>query len=100
MRFVSFTGAQGLGGAGVLRGDYVVDLSHRACQDLLGGAPSTMQALIEQGLLGWAQRLADTSFDADAMQPLTDVQLLAPLPRPGKVVGAAFNFTEIGRAHV
>ena len=28
------------------------------------------------------------------MLPLTEVQLLAPLPRPGKVVGAAFNFTD------
>ena len=94
MRFVTFTGGQGLSSAGVIRGDYVVDLSHCSCQNLLGGAPPTLQALIEQGLQGWARRLADTSFDADAMLPLTEVQLLAPLPRPGKVVGAAFNFTD------
>jgi 2,4-diketo-3-deoxy-L-fuconate hydrolase len=94
MRFVSLAGAKGLGVAGVLRGDHVVDLSHRACQDLLGGTPPTMQALIEQGLNRWARRFADVSFDADAVQALSEVQLLAPLPRPGKVVGAAFNFTD------
>lgn len=103
MRFVSFTGAQGLAVAGVLRGDQVVDLSHRACQALLGGTPPSVQALVEQGLDGWSRRLADACFDADAVRPLSSVQLLAPLPRPGKVVGAAFNFTdalaERGMAH-
>jgi 2,4-diketo-3-deoxy-L-fuconate hydrolase len=103
MRFVSFTGAQGRPVAGVLRGDDVVDLSHRACQAMLGGTPPSMQALIEQGLARWARDFAAAKFDADAVRPLSEVQLLAPLPRPGKIVGAAFNFTdalaERGMAH-
>ena len=94
MRFVSFTGAEGRPIAGVLRGDDVVDLSHRACEDLLSGTPPSVQAFVEQGLDRWARRFAEARFDADAVRPLSQVQLLAPLPRPGKIVGAAYNFTD------
>jgi 2,4-diketo-3-deoxy-L-fuconate hydrolase len=94
MRFVTFKGAQGQPVAGVLRGEQVVDLSHRACRAMLGDTPPSVQAFIDQGLEGWSRRLADASFDPDALRPLTEVQLLASLPRPGKVVGAAFNFTD------
>ena len=47
--------------------------------------------------------MGGVAFDADAVRLLSDVQLLAPLPRPGKIIGAAFNFTdalaERGMAH-
>ena len=105
MRFVSFAGPQGTAVAGVLlgQGEQVVDLSHRACRPLLGATAPSMQALVEEGLERWAQRLASAAFDADAVRPLSSVQLLAPLPRPGKIVGAAYNFTdalaERGMAH-
>jgi ureidoglycolate lyase len=89
--------------AGVLLGEQVVDLSHRACQRWMGDTPASMLALIDEGLPRWTQRLSDANFDADAMRPLSAVQLLAPIPRPGKVAGAAFNFTdalaERGMAH-
>src|SRR3954466_16250206 len=62
-----------------------------------------MMALIEQGLAGWAKRLGDATFDPEAMYPLSQGHLLAPIPRPGKIAGAAFNFTgvmaERGMAH-
>ncbi|NPC58639.1 fumarylacetoacetate hydrolase family protein [Caenimonas soli] len=103
MRFVSFTGAQGRPVAGVLCGDDVVDLSHRACKALLSGTPPSVQAFVEQGLDRWARHFAEARFDADAVRPLSQVQLLAPLPRPGKIIGAAYNFTdalaERGMAH-
>ena len=94
MRYVSFSGANGQAVAGVLVGDGVVDLSHRACAALLGATPPSLQTFLEQGLDGWTQRLSAAPFDAAAMRPLASVQLLAPLPRPGKIVGAAFNFTD------
>jgi 2,4-diketo-3-deoxy-L-fuconate hydrolase len=94
MRFVTFRGAAGAAVVGVLLGDRVADLSHRACRPLLGDTPPTLQALLDDGLGGWVERLAGARFDADALRALADVQLLAPLPRPGKVVGAAFNFTD------
>lgn len=105
MRFVSFLGPQGTAVAGVVlgRGDQVADLSHRACKALMGDTPPSVQILVEQGLDQWAQRFASAIFDADALRPLADLHLLAPLPRPGKIVGAAFNFTdalaERGMAH-
>ena len=103
MRFVSFSGEQGRAVAGVLLGEQVVDLSHPACRALLGGTQASVHTFVEQGLDRWCKRLADASFDADAMRPLSQVRLLAPLPRPGKIVGAAFNFTdalaERGMAH-
>lgn len=99
MRFVSFLNPMGAAVAGVLvnqghGGDQVVDLSHPSCKKLMGATGPSLQTLIEQGLGGWAQRLAQAPFDSDALRPVADVHLLAPLPRPGKIVGAAFNFTD------
>jgi ureidoglycolate lyase len=99
MRFVSFLNPLGTAVAGVLLersngGDQVADLSHPSCQKLMGVTLPSLQALLEQGLGGWTQRLAQATFDSDALRPLADLQLLAPLPRPGKIVGAAFNFTD------
>lgn len=93
MRFVTFRGASGRPATGVLRGDQVADLSHPSCSALVGGTPPSLLEMVEQGLGRWADRLATARFDAAALQPLAAVQLLAPL-RPGKIVGAAFNFTD------
>ena len=102
MRFITLRRASGLPVAGIVRGERVVDLSHRSCQPVLGDTAATVLAFVEQGLAEWTRRFEDTNFDADAMRPLSDVELLAPL-RPGKIVGAAFNFTdalaERGMAH-
>jgi len=94
VRFVTFRGTGGAAVCGVLLDERVVDLSHRACAALLGETPPTLQALLDDDLDGWVRRLADARFDDDAIRALADVHLLAPLPRPGKIVGAAFNFTD------
>lgn len=97
MRYVAFRGPRASGGmpvAGVLLdGDRVVDLSHASCKELLHGTPPSLQTFVNQGLAVWTRRLASVRFAAAALRPLADLQLLAPL-RPGKVVGAAFNFTD------
>ncbi len=93
MRFVTFAGQDGRPTPGVLVGDRVADLSHPGCRALVGGDPPSLLAMVEQGLSAWAQRLGEARFDAATLHPLTDLQLLAPL-RPGKIVGAAFNFTD------
>ena len=105
MRFITFVGPQGVATAGMLLddSDQAVDLSHPACKALMGGTPATVQALLEQGIGHWVQRLGEATIDTDALRLLSDIELLAPLPRPGKIVGAAFNFTdalaERGMAH-
>ncbi len=98
MRFLTFQPADGPSqapAAGILTpdGERVVDLSHPSCAALLGGTPPSVMAFVTQGLAGWVQRLGDARFDGDALRPLAGLRLLAPL-RPGKVAGAAFNFTD------
>jgi ureidoglycolate lyase len=86
----------------LLDGERVADLSHPACADLLAGTPPTLQAFIEQGLAGITRHLAGARFADAAVRPLAGLRLLSPV-QPGKVVGAAFNFTdalaERGMAH-
>ena len=96
MRFVSFVGLQGAATAGMVIGDseQIVDLSHPACKTLMGNTPATVQALLEHGISHWVQRLEAANIDTDAVRLLPDIELLAPLPCPGKIVGAAFNFTD------
>jgi 2,4-diketo-3-deoxy-L-fuconate hydrolase len=93
MRFVTFVGASGAPCTGILRGEQVLDLSHPACAALAGSTPPTLLQMVEQGLARWADRLSSASWPADAVRPLAQLKLLAPL-RPGKIVGAAFNFTD------
>jgi 2,4-diketo-3-deoxy-L-fuconate hydrolase len=77
----------------VLVGEQVADLSHPACSAFVGGTPPTLLQMVEQGLARWAERLGGLRFPSAALQPLAGVKLLAPL-QPGKIVGAAFNFTD------
>ncbi|MEY2592434.1 MAG: hypothetical protein RI972_123 [Pseudomonadota bacterium] len=94
MRFVTFAGLAGQAVAGILVGDeHVADLSHPSCLPLLGGTPAHVDSFIEQGLHTWAQRLGQAALPEACKRPLSELTLLAPL-RPGKVVGAAFNFTD------
>jgi ureidoglycolate lyase len=93
MRFVTFAGALGAPTTGVLLGEQVADLSHPACAGLVGGRSPSLLEMVEQGLARWADRLGASRFPQEAMRPLASVRLLAPL-RPGKIIGAAFNFTD------
>ncbi|MCC2675910.1 MAG: Fumarylacetoacetate hydrolase family protein [Ramlibacter sp.] len=93
MRFVTFTTAGGAPATGVLRGEQVLDLSHPACAAVVGGVAPTLLQMVEQGLARWADRLSSFQPPAEALRPLNTVKLRAPL-RPGKIVGAAFNFTD------
>lgn len=72
----------------------VADLSHPACRGLMGTVAPTLQALIDDGLATWSSKLAQAQFDADALRTLDAGRLCAPLPRPGKIIGAAFNFRD------
>lgn len=82
--------------AGVLffDSDQILDLGHEACFDLMGSTSPCLLSLIEQGLGDWQSRIHSYRFSNEALVQLKSVQLLAPLPRPGKVMGAAFNFID------
>ncbi len=93
MRFVTFRTDNGEPVAGAISGDQVIDLSHRSCSALLDGCAPSLLAMVERGLDGFVQRIRAAEIDAAALRPLSQLQLLAPL-RPGKILGAAFNFTD------
>lgn len=98
MRFVTFEHG-GTARAGVLEADRagsdetVVDLGHPALRDIVGLTP-TMLALITAGLDRIEARLAGAAVPAAARLPLAAVRLLAPVPRPGRIVGVAHNFRD------
>jgi 2-keto-4-pentenoate hydratase/2-oxohepta-3-ene-1,7-dioic acid hydratase in catechol pathway len=80
--------------AGVLAGQNVVDLS-RADPDL----PPDVVALLRAGppLLERARRVAtDAAVDPNAVgvRPLTSVELLAPIPRPPKIICVGLNYAD------
>lgn len=93
MRFVTFAGASGAPATGIVLGEQVADLSHPACAALVGGPLPSLLQMVEQGLARWVDRLATARMPDAALRPLSSLELLAPL-RPGKIVGAAFNFTD------
>lgn len=95
MRFLSFRGADGAPVAAVLQADgrQVIDLSHGACRGLMAGCPPSVLAMVERGLADFVDRIAAADIDPAALRPLAELHLLAPL-QPGKVLGAAFNFTD------
>lgn len=64
---------------------------------VLAGGPATMAALLDEGSDGLdALRLAVPSARVgDVGQPLAETELLAPVPRPGKIVAIGRNY----RAH-
>src|SRR5687767_12194308 len=94
MKLVTFErgGAQR---AGALRDDGVVDL--QATDSTL---PNTVLGLIQGGetVLARARKAAE----AGSATPLADVRLLAPIPRPPKIVCIGVNYAdhvaEVGRA--
>lgn len=70
---------------GAVVGEQVIaagaDLPNDMLAFLAAGAPAqrTLQALIDSGAMG---------------KPLADVQLLAPIPRPGKLLGVGLNYAD------
>jgi len=100
MRFLTFKDLQGIPTAGVLLQDgiSVLDLAHPSCKSLLGSAPPSLLYFVQEGLEGWRKKIAayidQKLIDPKAVRSLIDLHLCAPIPNPGKVIGAAYNFTD------
>ena len=103
MRLVTYAARDGASHLGALRDHGVVDLSAAARE--LGLAReifSSMSSWLESG----PNRLIDparlTSSAATSALPLSEVRLLPPVPRPGKIVAIGLNYrdhsTESGAA--
>ncbi|ETF01095.1 fumarylacetoacetate hydrolase [Advenella kashmirensis W13003] len=100
MRFVTFE-HDGVARAGVIAkagrrrpGDYVIDGAHPLRPAPLRDLKPTMQDWIGYGLQALSVALRAEPPADSCLLPLADVKLLAPLPDPGKIVGAAFNYRD------
>jgi len=87
MRFVTYRGADGKPAAGVVRDGAVVSLEPAGFPDLL-----TLIRGGEEALAAARRRLE--SVPASAATPLAEVQLLAPIPRPPKIICIGLNYRD------
>ena len=76
---------------GVVAGDHVI-----LAANLLPGGPLTIDELLERGESGVSalRQAADADRISREGQPLTELRLLAPVPRPGKIVAIGRNYAD------
>jgi 2-keto-4-pentenoate hydratase/2-oxohepta-3-ene-1,7-dioic acid hydratase (catechol pathway) len=98
MRFISYYDAQGCIRPAAIPGDpqapdaWAVDLSHPSLAARFSDLPDNLAGWVEHGLADIARRVDAINVDEDARLALASLRLAAPLPRPGKIIGAAFNY--------
>ena len=87
MKFVTFQGAKARAEVGVLAGERVISLAGAGFADMLSvvGSGAEGRAKIEN-FVG--------NPPAEATFPLTSIQLLAPIPRPPKLICVGLNYRE------
>ncbi len=95
MKFVTYL-AGGSHRGGAILGDRVVDLASASHGRILGPAPGFLS---DEYLLGEARGLieqagADEQFAARHCRPLASLELLSPIPRPGKVLCLGLNYRD------
>lgn len=100
MRFVTFV-AEGRARAGVLLDErfgqyanHLIDGAHPGRPAALQALEPTMQAWLEAGLVELSLAIKQHPPTPECLIPQEEARLLAPLPRPGKIVGAAFNYKD------
>jgi 2,4-diketo-3-deoxy-L-fuconate hydrolase len=99
LRLVTFT-KDGFSRAGVLEGDAtsaqdsVFDLASASMQAVLGGIEPQLDSLIDADLDRLRESLATYGLPEEARFRLADVKLLAPIPRPRRIIGIAHNYRD------
>jgi 2-keto-4-pentenoate hydratase/2-oxohepta-3-ene-1,7-dioic acid hydratase in catechol pathway len=97
MRLVSFLGKDGISRLGAAIGEGVVDLSAAAQKSSGAGIAAdmfpSMARFLQFGEMGMAaaEKLA-AAYTASFM--LAEVQLLPPVPRPGKIIAGGLNYRD------
>jgi 2,4-didehydro-3-deoxy-L-rhamnonate hydrolase len=91
MRLISFRTSDGHDALGVVAGS-----SWLPAETLLPGGPATMEALLRgpSDVLDTLRRAADAVRIERDGRPLDEAALLAPVPRPGKVVAIGRNYKD------
>jgi len=100
MRYLTFIRGEQSPAVGVLLSDSlcVLDLSHASCSDIMAGLGTNLLDMVKAGLPALTTKITNKiqngSYDPAAVLRLDAIAICAPIPRPGKVVGAAYNFTD------
>lgn len=100
MRYLTFKKAINESAVGVLLGDSlrVLDLSHSSCNDITDGRGSNLLDMVTAGLPAMTKKITSKidsgNYDQAAVVGLDSISLESPISNPGKIVGAAYNFTD------
>jgi len=100
MRYLTFMPSGRAPRVGVLLSDSlrVLDLSHESFSDIMGGASLSLLEMVEAGLVSITQKIASKieggNYHQAAVVSINDIAICSPILNPGKIVGAAYNFTD------
>lgn len=100
MRFLTFKKGETPFTVGVLFKDslHVLDLSHSSCNDITEGSNSSLLDMVAEGLPAITEKISrkisSENYDQAAVVSLDSVSIGPPIFSPGKIIGAAYNFTD------
>ena len=99
MRYLTFTRNGQAPAVGVLLSNSeVLDLSHVSCSDIMKGIDSNLLEMVKAGLPSITQKITSKikngHYEKDAVVSIETISICSPIPDPGKIVGAAYNFTD------
>lgn len=99
MRFITFVHDGQVRAGAVVPGpagseSRVIDGAHSLRPAVLQGLEPTMLAWVGYGLESLSRQLSSVAPRLECLLPMSKVKLMAPLPNPGKIVGAAYNYKD------
>jgi ureidoglycolate lyase len=100
MRYLTFKKGGNHSAVGVLLNNslHVLDLSHSSFSDILEARDSSLLDMVKTGLPAITKKIAikidSGNYDQAAVVSLDSISLDSPIPNPGKIIGAAYNFTD------
>lgn len=100
MRYLTFKKGRNYSAVGVLLNNslHVLDLSHSSFSDILGTRDSSLLDMVKTGLPVITKKIASKidseNYDQAAVVSLDSISIDSPIPNPGKIIGAAYNFTD------
>jgi len=89
MKLITYSKGRSIS-CGLLLGEAVIDIPS-AWQG--PNPPRSVKEILQRGA-SCLEKLAELDDSADGLTPLDSVKLLAPIPRPGKVIALAGNYSE------
>jgi ureidoglycolate lyase len=100
MRYLTFKKGGNHSAVGVLLNNslHVLDLSHSSFSDILEARDSSLLDMVKTGLPAITKKIAikidSGNYDQAAVVSLDSISIDSPIPNPGKIIGAAYNFTD------